>query len=156
MWGNIILAATNLYGLYGAFCYFEAGMYWYGALLLTSVICAVIRHLIEVGHHHMQGVGPKVSPGVQKAWALLTTAVDITVALATLWVFPVRLLYLKWYLLIGLACLALPELPWGFAPREDTLVYVGFHAAGHLYIYHVWVTVAACVRNMMATPPRPC
>lgn len=140
------MAVTNLYGWVGAYCYCQAGMHVHEGLLLASALCAFVRHLIETGHHGMPGVGRKVSPAAQERWAMLTAAIDLGVALATLFVFRVDELYLLWFLAAGLACLALPELVSrcnALAPKADQAFYVAVHSAGHLLIYHVWNAVAA-------------
>jgi hypothetical protein len=171
MRGNIILAVSNLYGLFGVAYYYKAGMYYYCSLLLASVLCAVVRHLIEQEdtptgrlHHGMPGVGWKVSQEFQQGWAEVTVAIDLLLALSSMFILTTSLLLALVYLAIGLLLLALPEVLQKCCPlhpQAGQLFYIVSHSLGHLFVYHTWNMIARCMLCIVTQqrgglPPLPC
>lgn len=149
MWGNIILALSNLYGLGGVFSYLQQGMLFFAFSVSGSVFSAMIYHLAETERFGMPGVGWRVIPGDQRYLWFLTLTFDLLTAALTIMVTNVANYFFFYQFIAGAILAAIPDLLARFPSligqygKEMRILYVICHTVFHLNNFYIVNKTAA-------------
>lgn len=131
---NIIVAATNLHGVWAIRNFSEAGDVLRAAAVLAAMLSSIVYHLFEHQKHHMPGMGIF---GDKKSHEMLIM-VDRVCALfaitfcatppSILGIMPISIISAAGVSAMIMSELVAPKLP----PRHDRLVHIVFHSIWHL------------------------
>jgi hypothetical protein len=143
MWGNVVNAFSNLYGLVAVYYFLEKGYILPGILHLLWVIFATTYHLVETGVHDMPGIlRPPAPLPVQSLLNYLTLIFSLASAIT----WPFYLLVIDVYVLsfgiLGITCLLIPEILTQITGRPYRNVYQIFHPISHILIFCIPKTIS--------------
>lgn len=142
MWNNIILSASNLYGLIGVYYFFEKGYILPGILHMMWVIFAATYHLMETGKHNLPGVfTPPVSLYVQSWFNYITFLFSFASAITWFFLLLITDVYILKVGLISAICFAIPEVLTNITGEPYPRVYTFFHSLSHILTF--------CIPNTM-------